>query len=739
MRSIIFLFSLVVVASLFPSYSTQASGLAWSQAQLLEHDDIGNATDPHIDMNINGKAVAVWQQSDGTRDNMWANTYDGNTWGTAQLIETNNAGNVGYADVAINDNGEAIAVWHQFDGTRNNVWANTYNGNTWGTAQLIETNNAGNAFEPKVAIDSSGRALVLWNQIENGKINIWVNRYAGNAWSTAQHLVTGNVGNAIIKQVDMDTSGNAIAVGHQSDGTRNNIWATMYTVATNTWGDAQLLENDNVGDAFNAQIDINTSGHAVVAWEQFDGTRYNIWSNTYDGNSWSAPELLEYGGGNAQYVSLDMNDNGDVFVVWEQRDSNLNYDIWSNRFDGNTWGSAERIETNSSVGYYAKIVVDNNRKAIAIWQQADAAGVFNVWSNRFDGNTWGSAQLVDVNNIGNIGAQHIAMDNNGNALAVWHRHDGIRNNIWTSSFTTVVTSTRHSISGTVWEDSNKNTLKENTENIGLKNVEVTLYKDVDNSETYTSLDTLVATAHTDMSGNYVFNNIANGNFIVVVNDASVSLRNDILNGSHTYGLTTLKSMFVPLQNSDVSNTNFGFAIAKVRLSVDKTTISEAPTVGNTTFVTVKLSVPTAFETGVMFVYGGTATSFTPVATAGVDYSKQDSIGIPAGSTTASFAIKAIHDMLPEYPERFDVEILSVTNADKDDIVKSTITIFDDNCTLDVGVYSYAPRLNCGTNSVISTRSSSKSYSPLPPKRQETKQICRYVKDVKTRKLVYVCK
>ena len=200
MRSIIFLFSLVVVASLFPSYSTQASGLAWSQAQLLEHDDIGNATDPHIDMNINGKAVAVWQQSDGTRDNMWANTYDGNTWGTAQLIETN---------------------------------------------------NAGNAFEPKVAIDSSGRALVLWNQIENGKINIWVNRYAGNAWSTAQHLVTGNVGNAIIKQVDMDTSGNAIAVGHQSDGTRNNIWATMYTVATNTWGDAQLLENDNVGDAFN--------------------------------------------------------------------------------------------------------------------------------------------------------------------------------------------------------------------------------------------------------------------------------------------------------------------------------------------------------------------------------------------------------------------------------------------------------------------------------------------------------
>jgi len=46
----------------------------------------------------------------------------------------------------------------------------------------------------------------------------------------------------------MDSTGNAIAVWGQSDGTRNNVWANRY-VAGSGWGTAVLLENDNAGDA----------------------------------------------------------------------------------------------------------------------------------------------------------------------------------------------------------------------------------------------------------------------------------------------------------------------------------------------------------------------------------------------------------------------------------------------------------------------------------------------------------
>lgn len=47
-------------------------------------------------------------------------------WGTAQLIETDNAGNATLPQIAVDGSGNAIAVWRQHDGTRDNIWANRF-------------------------------------------------------------------------------------------------------------------------------------------------------------------------------------------------------------------------------------------------------------------------------------------------------------------------------------------------------------------------------------------------------------------------------------------------------------------------------------------------------------------------------------------------------------------------------------------------------------------------------------
>ncbi len=74
-------------------------------------------------------------------------------WTGAVLLETNDMGTAVGADVALDANGNAVAVWQQSDGTRFNIWANRYNASTsaWGTATLIETDNAGAAFKPHAA------------------------------------------------------------------------------------------------------------------------------------------------------------------------------------------------------------------------------------------------------------------------------------------------------------------------------------------------------------------------------------------------------------------------------------------------------------------------------------------------------------------------------------------------------------------------------------------------------------
>jgi len=46
-------------------------------------------------------------------------------WGTAQKIETD-AGDAGSPQIAVDAGGNAIAVWHQSDGARDNIWANRF-------------------------------------------------------------------------------------------------------------------------------------------------------------------------------------------------------------------------------------------------------------------------------------------------------------------------------------------------------------------------------------------------------------------------------------------------------------------------------------------------------------------------------------------------------------------------------------------------------------------------------------
>jgi len=99
------------------------------------------------------------------------------------------------------------------------------------------------------------------------------------AWGTAALIETASGGNAESPQVAFDASGNALAVWSKSDGTRYNIWVNRYTAGTG-WGTAQLIEA-NAGDAWLAEVAIDTSGHALAVWCQSDGTRYNLWANRF--------------------------------------------------------------------------------------------------------------------------------------------------------------------------------------------------------------------------------------------------------------------------------------------------------------------------------------------------------------------------------------------------------------------------------------------------------------------------
>jgi hypothetical protein len=315
----------------------------WGSAQFAETDNTGDAFRPEVAVDPSGNALAVWEQFDGTRGNIWANRFTPATgWGAAQPIGTTYISSLLHSrpdpQVAVDPNGNALAVWSQSDGTRYNIWATRFTPATgWDTAQLIETNITFGAFKPQVAVDSSGNALAVWSQLDGPRSDIWANRFTpATGWGTAQPIETDNAGGASWLHVAADPSGNAHAVWLQSDGIGDNIWATRFTPATG-WGTAQLIETDNAGNALAPHVAVDPSGNALAVWSQSDGTRqnsYNILATRFTpATGWGTAQLLETDNTReavSPHVAVDP--SGNALAVWYQFDG-TRYSIFANRYE----------------------------------------------------------------------------------------------------------------------------------------------------------------------------------------------------------------------------------------------------------------------------------------------------------------------------------------------------------------------------------------------------------------------
>ena len=99
----------------------------------------------------------------------------------------------------------------------------------WGTATLIETDNAGGASRAEVVVDANDNALVVWMQSNGTRWDIRSSRFTvAGGWASAQKIEADDNGDAQNPQVGFDRGGNAIAVWKQSDGLRNNIHAARF-------------------------------------------------------------------------------------------------------------------------------------------------------------------------------------------------------------------------------------------------------------------------------------------------------------------------------------------------------------------------------------------------------------------------------------------------------------------------------------------------------------------------------
>jgi hypothetical protein len=342
-------------------------------------------------------------------------------WGTAERIDTN-AGDAEYPQIAMDSAGKAIVVWQQDD----NIWASHFDGMSWGTAALIES-ESDPADRPQIAMDGAGKAIVVWRQ-RYLYFNIWARHFDGAAWGTAA-LIETEPHDANFPQITMDSAGNAIAVWAHYDGiSHSKVRANYFDVTDTNWGTSNQIETNPLSSAF-PQAAMDGAGNAIVVWHDHGLNQGTVWAKALFDGIWSDNENLTGETVIAASPQIATNAADDGIVVWTQWDGSRN-SIWAIT---TTTGAVE-IQSTYGSGSFPQIAMDDAGNAIAVWYQDNVADTrTSIWASHFDGMTWGTAALIE-SEPSLADQPQIAMDGAGNAIAVWRQDDGLHFRIYTNHF-----------------------------------------------------------------------------------------------------------------------------------------------------------------------------------------------------------------------------------------------------------------------------------------------------------------
>jgi hypothetical protein len=226
-----------------------------------------NAYHPQVQFDAKGNAIAVWEQSNGVVSSVWTNSYNaGKGWGTSQQIKTLGEGSAKKPQIAITSNNLPIVVWQQ-SSARNPEYFRIFATQqiadfSWSAPILIDADQ-GNSSSPSIANDVNGNAIAIWHTFDGVRNKIKANYFTAlGGWTKASSVET-SYSDAYSPRITLDVNGNAIAVWHQMDKSRPNFWANRFMPQAG-WGQAKLVKPD-LSDGDFPTVGIDHFGNAVLA------------------------------------------------------------------------------------------------------------------------------------------------------------------------------------------------------------------------------------------------------------------------------------------------------------------------------------------------------------------------------------------------------------------------------------------------------------------------------------------
>jgi hypothetical protein len=327
--------------------------------------------------------------------------------------------------VASDAQGDAVAVWLQFEGAHARVLA-AYRpaGGSFGAPQTLSP--AGyEAREPRVAMNASGEAVLVWSLGSGLSEEVQAATAApGGTFGTPVDL-TGLSSVASLPQIALDSHGDAIAVWEGWDGTNVRIEDATRPAGA-SFGAPQYLSpaGDNAGTP---QVTFDAGGDALAAW-RFDGSPASTVQSAYRpaGGEFAATQTVSAPSSQpAQSPQVAFDGSGEGTVAWQQSDGSELSVYAGVRTPGSTgsFGAQTMLDPGAHEAYEPQIAGDGLSNTILSWKTFNGAANTTEIAVRPAGGSFAPATTVSGENP-QEGTPEVGIDAQGNGIAVWSRSSG---------------------------------------------------------------------------------------------------------------------------------------------------------------------------------------------------------------------------------------------------------------------------------------------------------------------------
>ena len=412
-----------------------AAQRAWAPPVILTAAD-QDAAQPELAMDGGGNAVATWirRQASGptSRLTQAARMAATGFWHPVQDLYTPAAvvaAPFEATDVALNAAGRGAAVWVRAAGSTGSdqmAQAAIFNGTGWGSAANLMPAAGTGVRSAQVGVDSDGNAIAVWVQQLGGFTVVRASRHAtGGTWTTPLTISPPGESAAEGVELAVDAAGNAVAVWVALQGGVPTIREARFTELTSIWSGAT-----GIGPAgrspYAVHLALNEAGTvAFVAFRGFNGTNDVVRAARLDAVSgvWHAPVDVSLPGRDVFDLDIAVDEQGRAIAVWSRFDG-THRTIQTARYTG-AWGPPGDRTSGVDTGE-ARVDTDAAGNAIAAWT-AQEGSIHRVQSSAYRLATGAWTPATNVSTIeGDASAPRLRLPADGAAVLVWQSESDFR-------------------------------------------------------------------------------------------------------------------------------------------------------------------------------------------------------------------------------------------------------------------------------------------------------------------------